>query len=107
MNTMTDRFAEHRMAMVAALLHGPGATPAELRQAIAAGQAPADLAPLIEKIRAHAYRVTDGDVDTLRNRYTEDQLFEIIVSAAFGAAEERLTAGLRALEEAAEEEKEP
>ena len=36
----------------------------------------------------------------LRGRYSEDQLFEVVVSAAFGAAEARLRAGLRALEDA-------
>ena len=35
-----------------------------------------------------------------RDRYTEDQIFELVVAAAFGAADERLRAGLRALEEA-------
>jgi alkylhydroperoxidase/carboxymuconolactone decarboxylase family protein YurZ len=100
---MTDRFAELRAATGAALLRGPGATPAELRQAVAAGRPPSALSPIVEKIRAHAYRVTDGDVNALRGQYTEDQLFEIIVSAAFGAAEEQLTAGLRALEQALEE----
>lgn len=54
----------------------------------------------MEKIRSRAYTVTDQDVDALRARYTEDQLFEIIVSAAFGAASERLAAAHKALEEA-------
>lgn len=55
---------------------------------------------LVEKIRSRAYTVTDHDLDALRSRYTEEQLFEIIVAAAFGAARERLTAARRALEEA-------
>lgn len=32
------------------------------------------------------------DLDALRNRYTEGQLFEIIVAAAFGAATEPIAA---------------
>jgi hypothetical protein len=31
---------------------------------------------LVHKIRSRAYTVTDQDLDALRSRYTEDQLFE-------------------------------
>ena len=44
--------------------------------------------------------VTDQDLDTLRGRYTDDQLFEIVVAAAFGKARDQLAAAHRALEEA-------
>jgi hypothetical protein len=44
--------------------------------------------------------VTDADLDALRDRYNEDQLFEIIVAAAVGAAAERRAAAWRALEQA-------
>ena len=97
---MEDRFAALREATAAALLRGPAATPPGLRQAVARGEPPPELSALVEKIRRHAYQVTDSDLDALRGRYTEDQLFEIVVAAAFGAARERLAAGLRALEEA-------
>ena len=100
MRAMIDRFASFRRATAAALLDGPGATPSELRHAIASGTAPADLQALVDKIRARAYTVTDQDVDALRTRYTEDQLFEIVVAAAFGAASERLAAARQALEDA-------
>ena len=33
-------------------------------------------------------------------RYSEDQLFELVVAASFGAADARLCAALRALEDA-------
>ena len=97
---MGDRFRELKEATAAALLRGPGATPAELRQACARGDAPDELRALVEKIDRHAYEVTDGDLAALRAKYPEEQLFEIIVAAAFGAADRRLGAGLRALEEA-------
>ncbi len=97
---MEDRFASFREATAAALLRGPATTAHGLRQAVAAGAPPPELAALVDKIRRHAYQVTDSDIDALRGRYTEDQLFEIVVAAAFGAAQERLAAGRRALEEA-------
>jgi hypothetical protein len=97
---LNDRFAPFRNATAAALLDGTGTLPAGLRQAIAAGAPPPELAALVQKIRTRAYTVTDRDLDTLRDRYTEEQLFEIIVSAAFGAARDRLEAAHRALDEA-------
>src|SRR3954469_2951944 len=81
-----DRFAPFRDATAAALLSGPGATDANLRHAIAAGAPPEDLWTLVAKIRSRAYTVTDEDIDVLRGRYSDDQLFEIVVAAAFGAA---------------------
>ena len=97
---MDDRFAPLRNTTASALLLGPGSTPAELRQQIAEGSAPQELLTLVQKIRSRAYTVTDQDLDALRAHYTEEQLFEIIVAAAFGAAQERLAAARRALEEA-------
>jgi hypothetical protein len=95
-----DRFAALKEATAAALLRGPGASPTHLRQACARGEAPDDLRALVEKIDRHAYEVTDEDLAALRAKYSEDQLFEIIVATAFGAADRRLRAGWRALEQA-------
>ena len=97
---MTARFRELKEATADAVLRGPGACPTELRQACARGKAPDDLRALVEKIEQHAYDVTEEDVAALRAKYSDDELFEIIVAAAFGAADRRLDAGLRALEEA-------
>jgi hypothetical protein len=95
---MHDRFAPLRNATATALLHGAGSTSGDLRRAVAAGSPPPELDTLVRKIRARAYTVTDQDVDALRARYSDDQLFEIIVAAAFGAAQDRLEAAQRALE---------
>ena len=100
MEPVEDRFESLRNATASALLRGSGATSAELRQAVAAGNPPPELMTLVRKIHSRAYTVTDQDFDELRSRYTEDQLFEIVVAAAFGAAQERLTAAHRALEDA-------
>ena len=60
--------------------------------------APPELARYVEKVRLHAYRVTDGDVDALKAAgFSEDEIFEHTVSAAVAAGLERLDAGLRAL----------
>ena len=97
---MDDRFATFRDATAAALLQQSGATAQALRQAIATGNPPPELMALVQKIRSRPYAVTDRDLDALRDRYTDDQLFEIIVAAAFGTARDQLAAAHRALEDA-------
>jgi alkylhydroperoxidase family enzyme len=51
------------------------------------------------KVRRHAYRVTDADVDALRAERSEDAIFEATVSVAVAAGLERLDAALAALGE--------
>jgi alkylhydroperoxidase family enzyme len=72
-----------------------------VRNAAANGNGvPADLQSLIDKIHRHAYKVTDEDIARLQPKYGDDQMFEIVVSAALGASRNRLLAGLEALDEA-------
>ncbi len=98
---MDDRHRSLWNAVEQSVLRADGKTPSSLRQAAAVrGELPAHLAALIDKIHRHAYRVTDEDLASLRAHYSEDELFEIIIAAAFGAASARLQAGLRALEDA-------
>jgi len=97
---VNDRFASLRHATASALLEGSGTTSVDLRRAIARGDPPPELVTLVQKIRARAYTVTDADLDALRGRYTDDQLFEIILAAAFGAASDQLSAAYQALEDA-------
>jgi alkylhydroperoxidase family enzyme len=60
--------------------------------------APPELAPYLEKVRLHAYKVTDADVQRLKDAgYGEGEIFEHTVSAATAAGLERLEAGLEAL----------
>jgi alkylhydroperoxidase family enzyme len=60
--------------------------------------APPAFTPYLEKVRLHAYRVTDADVQRLKDEgFSEDEIFEHTVSAAVAAGLERLDAGLRAL----------
>jgi alkylhydroperoxidase family enzyme len=60
--------------------------------------APPDFATYLDKVRTQAYRVTDADVQTLKDAgYSEDQIFEHTVSAAVAAGLARLEAGLASL----------
>jgi alkylhydroperoxidase family enzyme len=62
------------------------------------GPAPAAMLPYLEKVRLHAYKVTDRDVEELKEAgFTEDEIFEHTVSAAAAAGLDRIEAGLRAL----------
>ncbi len=72
---------------------------AELRAAARPERpAPPELTQYLEKVRLHAYEVTDSDVQRLKDAgFGEDEIFEHTVSAAVAAGLERLDAGLRAL----------
>jgi len=60
--------------------------------------APAELVNYLEKVRLHAYRVTDRDIEDLKTAgFSEDEIFEHTVSAAVAAGLERLDAGLGTL----------
>jgi alkylhydroperoxidase family enzyme len=60
--------------------------------------APPELAPYLDEVRRHAYRITDADVESLqRAGYSDDVLFELTVAEAVAAGLERLNAGLRVL----------
>ena len=96
-----DPHAELRERVYATVLDGPGHTDSALRRAAADGAGlPAGLQELVYKIRHHAYKVTDDDLARLKTAYDDDQLFEIVVSAAVGASRTRLAAGLAALDQA-------
>lgn len=60
--------------------------------------APPEMAAYLEKVRLHAYKVTDRDVDELKEAgFTEDEIFEHTVSRAVASGLERLDAGLETL----------
>ncbi len=97
----SDPHARLRDEVLDAVLHGPGETDPSVRAAAAMNEGvPADLASLVNTIHEHAYKVTDEDVAAPQSVRGDDQLFEIIVSAALGASRARLAAALAALEEA-------
>ena len=77
-----------------AILGAEGAlTPAQ-RSAIFTGEDPPELAPLLEKVRAHAYRIVDADVAGL----APDVVVEATLAAALGVALAERRRALEALE---------
>lgn len=106
-----DLLAQKMHAIVEAILKTPGHTDLAVRRAVFAlgmGSAgpptdaqqslPSELVPFVEKVVRYAYKVTDEDVDALRNAgYSEDAIFEVIISAAVGAGMARLESGLAVL----------
>lgn len=55
----------------------------------------------VQKVREHAYKVTDEDIKALRRRgWTEEQILELTVATALGAASSRLDRARRALDQA-------
>ena len=96
-----DPYATLRSRVLRNVLDGPGLSDSAIRNAAAnRADVPEDLKALVEKIHRHAYKVTDEDMAAAQAKYGDDRMFEIVVSAALGASEERLRAGLKALEEA-------
>jgi alkylhydroperoxidase family enzyme len=98
-------------AVRSSILETPGDTDPALRRAVKARAAaepgdplPAELVPLVDKIARHAYRVTGEDLAAVQQAgYSEDALFEVVLSAALGASRRRLERGLAALRGAQED----
>jgi hypothetical protein len=71
---------------------------AQLRAARPNREAAPDFTAYVDKVRRHAYEITDEDVEALKDAgHSEDEIFERTVSAAVEAGLERLDAGLRTL----------
>jgi alkylhydroperoxidase family enzyme len=72
----------------------------DLRTAAEPGRAvPPAAEAYTDTVRRNAYRVTDAQVEALRDAgLSEDDVFELTVAAAVGAGLERLEAGLGAME---------
>jgi hypothetical protein len=88
-----DSYADAWERVAEAVLESEGSLQAYVRRAIARGEDPPELAPLLEQVRAHAYRIVDADVAGL----DPDVVFEAVLAAALGSGEERRLAALKAL----------
>jgi alkylhydroperoxidase family enzyme len=77
---------------------GIDARSAELGGCAGSAEVPEELRGLVDKIALHAYKTTDGDFAVLKDAgYSEDALFEVVVSAALGAGRARYELGMAAL----------
>ena len=80
--------------VVEAILGAPGSLPPSTRAAIFHGDDPPELASLLQKVREHAYRIVDADVQGL----DVDVVVEAALAAALGAALVDRARALEALE---------
>ena len=87
------------------MTEGPGKLPPLIRKAALSGSAVPPIAqPYTDKVRLHAYKVIDRDVEDLKTaQWSEDQIFELTVATALGAGLSRLAQARSALEEAGPE----
>jgi hypothetical protein len=85
---LSDPFAHLLDNLRAAALSEKGELSLDLRRAAAQNQGlPASLAPVVDKIARHAYRITDEDILSLKQAgLSEDQIYELVVAAAVGRA---------------------
>ncbi len=99
---MADRAKQLREAVIESSVHGPGRTTTGERAAAFANAGVDERArALIEKVARNAYRVTAEDIAaTIAAGLTEDQVFELVVSAALGQATRQLDAVLAIVEQA-------
>jgi hypothetical protein len=95
-----DRHAEWTRELYGRIFDGPANLSPSVRRA-AGGEGSLDepiAEAYVEKVWTTAYKITDGDIDRLRSAgWTEDQIFELSVAAAAGAARRRLDAVLGAI----------
>lgn len=107
---MADQFQSLLNQLSKAMLTSTGDTTLESRSKIVAWAAQLDAAPdapidlpetvknYSKKVVLHAYKITDTDVQQLKDAgYSEDAIFEISVMAAVGAGLKRYNAGLAIL----------
>lgn len=95
----TDQLRAKAARLVEGVLKAQGATRPDVRDAAFTGRSdePA-LARYVDAVRRRAYRITDEDVQRLRDDgLDDDAIFELTLAAALGAGDERLQAGLSLL----------
>lgn len=95
-----------REALLKRILEGDGkASPSERQAAFNNDGLAAPLNVLTDKVARHACRVTDEDIAAAKaSGLNEDQLFEIVVSAAVGQAARQYDSAMAALAAATAQE---
>jgi hypothetical protein len=99
---MSEAAAKQRQIVIARVLNGPGRTAHAARRA-AFDNAGVDgrASALIDKAARRAWTVTSADVAAAASAgLSDDEVFELVVSAALGQSARQLAAALAALDEA-------
>ena len=105
------RHAEIIQSLVDSLLNGRGDSDPELRRAVeqqAAAHAgrlaengprlPQELSRYVDKVALHAFKITDDDIEALRESgHSEDAIFELTLCATLGAGIARLERAITAM----------
>ena len=104
---MTKKFTQIVDELAKRTLDGEGEVEASLRREAAAYAGdptpgnqviPRNILPYLTKVAMHSYKVTDMDINQLKAAgYSEDELYELTISAALGAGLARLNRGLELL----------
>lgn len=99
MSETPSRHAELAAAVRQAVFESDGCTPLEVRRAAGAGDPlPAPWGAYAAQVRDRSYQTTDTDIAALRAAgCPEEEIFEVTVAAAMGAAFRRFDAGLHAM----------
>ena len=97
---MSEAVERLRKQVVERALHGPGKASGDARRAAYDNR---DAGPLVAKVAANAWKVTDEDIAAAKQAgLSEDEIFELVVCAALGQSTRQLDAALAALAEAGE-----
>jgi alkylhydroperoxidase/carboxymuconolactone decarboxylase family protein YurZ len=98
---MPDRFRAHFDELMQAPLRAKGELSQEVRQAILADLgAPRELRAFARKVAIRAHSITHKDIEeVLAAGFSEDEVFETIVTAALHASKARLDKALSLLED--------
>jgi alkylhydroperoxidase family enzyme len=100
--TATFDFGARLQELHERVTEGRGELPAGVRRAAARGHSlPGEAQTYAEKVRRHAYKIVDKDVEDLRAAgWSEDQIFELTIAIAMGEGMSRWQHARRALAEA-------
>lgn len=95
-----DKVRDLHQTLVERVLRGDGqVSPDQRLRAFNNTDVPEQLQSLVEKVASRSSQLTDRDLDAVRSAgFSDDQIFELIVCAAVGAATRQYQSGLAALE---------
>ena len=101
---MSETVNRLRKTLVERTLHGAGKSKGNDRRAAFDNRdVPAAARALIDKVAKHAWKVTDDDVAAVKAAgLSDDQIFELVITAALGESTRQLDAALAALAVASE-----